>query len=268
MRFDPADEKQMSHRTPAQSAQPHTPAALPATGRIDIHSHLLPGIDDGCQSFDESLACIRRLKEMGYIGTVCTPHIWPDAMPANMPANIAQWVDAFRKQLTDAGVEYHVWPGGELQLFEGAIDWMQAHGVPRLAGSRCVLLDYWGHAWPKWANDVFRYLLGHGYQPVLAHPERLPFANDLDRILKPLEAMGVWLQGNFRCMTGEEGFLPDRLVRELLNQRRYRWMALDMHGPDSLEGRFDGMSLLAAEYGDELLDRFTIAAPRRDILRM
>ena len=53
----------------------------PITGRIDVHSHLLPGLDDGCVSLDESLACARRLVAEGYTHSFCTPHIWP-----NLPA--------------------------------------------------------------------------------------------------------------------------------------------------------------------------------------
>ena len=47
----------------------------PPAGRIDIHSHLVPGVDGGCMDLDESLACVQRLIQVGYIGTICTPHV-------------------------------------------------------------------------------------------------------------------------------------------------------------------------------------------------
>ena len=144
-----------------------------AHSRIDIHSHLLPGIDDGCASLDESLESVRRLIAAGYRGSICTPHIWPEKYAGNKTGHIEAWTKQLQLQIWDTGLDYQVWPGGELRLFEGMIDWMKQRGVPTLAGSRCVLLDYWDNDWPKWTNECFRWLLDEGYQPILAHPERL-----------------------------------------------------------------------------------------------
>jgi protein-tyrosine phosphatase len=246
---------------------PHQP--LPP-GRVDVHSHLLPGVDDGCQTIDDSLACVRRLKEVGYVGSVCTPHMWPETLPGNTPAHVKPWVQSLQQAIDDAGLDYRVWPGGELRLFDGVIDWMQAHGVPTLAGSRCVLVDYWDRRWPTWAPDVFRWLKTRGYQTILAHPERLPIATEIDAIdktLRQVEGQGVWLQGNFRCMTGEDGFVADQLVRKLVAENRYRLMALDMHGPDSLESRLDGLALAEAEFGRDAVERLTLQGPRRLIVK-
>lgn len=77
--------------------------------------------------------------------------------------------------------------------------------------------------------------------------------------------MGVWLQGNFRSMTGEEGYQADRRVRQWLKENRYQLMALDMHGPQSLDGRFDGLRLVEAEFGHEALIRLTGTAPRQEL---
>ncbi len=235
-------------------------------GRIDIHSHLLPGIDDGCQTFEESLECIRQLKAAGYVGTICTPHIWPDYNPNVTPQNVAAWLDQFVTLLKGEGVEYQVWPGGELRLFKDVIEWMQTHGVPTLADSRCVLFDHWDEKWPRWTPKVIEWLFAEGYQPILAHPERTVACYKQPKKLDELVEMGVWLQGNFRSMTGEEGYIADQLIRQYIKDQRLPLMALDMHGAESLPGRLDGMALVAAEFGEHLVDHFTITAPRELIL--
>ena len=238
-----------------------TRSRVPA-GRIDVHSHLLPGIDDGCLDLDESLECVRRLTQLGYVGTICTPHVWPDIFPQNTPAHIEAWTLDLSERLREHGLNYSVWPGGELRLFDGVIDWMKEHGVPTLASSRIVLTDLWLEQWPKWVEGCFEWLLSRHYRPVLAHPERLP-SRDAEKHLERLVQMGVWLQGNFRSFTGEEGYDPDRIVRALLTDGKYQFLATDMHRPDSLEGRLDGIQLMVEEFGTELLDQLTIAAPRR-----
>ncbi len=237
-------------------------SSLPPVGRIDLHSHLLPGVDDGCVSVEASLACVTQLKAHGYVGSVCTPHVWADLYPDNTPARIARWVDRLRDRLASDGIDYHLWSGGEVRLFDGIISWLKVHGVPTLAGSDCVLLDFWENSWPRYVDDTFRWLLDEGYTPVLAHPERLPCPGDLADRLDDLAAMGVMLQGNFKPVTGEEGVAAMTLARRLLDEDRYAFMALDMHGPDSLAGRFEGLRIVERECGPARLRRYIESAPR------
>jgi protein-tyrosine phosphatase len=232
-------------------------------GRIDIHSHLLPGIDDGCIDQNESFACVRRLQAAGYVASICTPHVVPDIYPHNTPTNIHQWTIHLAAQFAEAGVSYQLWPGGELRLFKGAEKWMREHGVPTLAASRCVLFDHWDQKWPRWADKIIQWLIDEKYQPIMAHPERTNANYHQPHKLDEFVAMGVWLQGNFRAITGEDGYIADQLTRQYLAAQRYQLMALDMHGPDSLAGRLDGMRLVAMEHGQALVDHFTITAPRQ-----
>ncbi len=235
-------------------------------GRIDIHSHLLPGLDDGCRDLDESLACVRRLQEAGFVGTICTPHVWVDMFPQNVPDHIRAHTQLLQQELRHRGIDYTLWPGAEVRLYDGIIDWFKRHGVPTLADSRCVLVDFWETTWPHWARGVFDWLLTQDYQPILAHPERMPARQNIDANLQELEAMGVWLQGNALCMTGEEGYHADHMVRQLLREHRYQLIALDMHRRETLDARLDGLELIDIELGQPTLDRLTIHAPRELIL--
>jgi len=238
----------------------------PPTGRIDIHSHLLPSVDDGCFDFEESLACVRKLQEAGFVGSICTPHFNPTDLICNNIEHIRTLTEMLDEELRDAGVEYRIWPGGELRLYDGVVDALKRGGVPTLADSRCVLVDFWVKKWPRWVVPAFEWMLEQGYQPILAHPERLACAKGLDVRLGELTELGVWLQGNFRPMTGQDGSEANRWVRRLLSEGRYRFMALDMHRPDSLDSRLDGMQLVEAEFGESVLDRLTVDAPRKHIL--
>lgn len=236
--------------------------AAPAM-RIDIHSHLLPNIDDGCKSDEESIACVRKLKEAGYVGTICTPHIWPEAFPLNLPMQVRSWAGRMRDMLEDMGIEYQIWPGGELRLYDGVIPFIEKNGVPTLGDSRFVLVDFWDKQWPKWANKTFEWFLANKYRPILAHPERIPDQRgDLNERLLEVEQMGVLLQGNARSLTNGEGIPASLMVRQLIREQRLHFFALDMHRPDSLNQRLDGMSLLEVEFGSKLHDHFTITAPR------
>jgi protein-tyrosine phosphatase len=227
-----------------------------SSGLIDMHSHVLPGIDDGCIDLDDSLRCIELLMQQGFIGSICTPHVWPRRYPHNTPSHIAGYVVHLRRELEQRGIDYRLWPGGEVRLSTDMIQWMQEYGVPTLGESRCVLVDLWENKWPRWADHCLTWLRQQGYQPILAHPERMGIRG-LDQQLRDLEAQGVWLQGNYRPMTGEEGYEADRMVRKLISEGRYHLLALDMHGYDSLHSRLDGLALVEAEFGPRIVESLT-----------
>ena len=241
--------------------------SVPSAGRIDIHSHLLPGLDDGCESVDQSIDCIGQLKAAGYTASICTPHIIPHLFPANTYDNIIQWVEQLREKLKDQQIDYTLWPGGEINLKPEIPHWLEKYGVPTLAGSNCVLVDHWAESWPDWFTQVIQWFIDKGYQPILAHPERMRCAwHEPDKLQELLE-MGLWLQGNFLPITGEEGYEPDQLCRRYIEQQKYHLMAMDTHQPDTLANRIDGMKIVLNTYGSQILDYYTVNAPRQLILK-
>src|SRR5262245_59808670 len=84
------------------------------SGLIDVHSHLLPGVDDGCASLDESLVCARMLVQAGYTHCFCTPHIWPSY--SNTAESIPPRVAELQRQLDASGVPLKLLSGGEINL--------------------------------------------------------------------------------------------------------------------------------------------------------
>src|SRR4051794_13053357 len=105
---------------------PRVPSGMDS-GRIDVHGHLLPGIDDGCRTFDESIACAQALVSAGYTHAFCTPHVWPQ-YPQNVVDQIAPRVAALQSKLEEAAVPLTVLPGGELNLM---FCWPTLKDLPR-----------------------------------------------------------------------------------------------------------------------------------------
>src|SRR3954462_3141273 len=126
-------------------------------GRIDVHSHLLPGVDDGCREVSESIECGRMLVAAGYSQAFCTPHIWPN-LPHNNPAMIVQKTGELQKEYERAQVPLKLWAGGELNLRPEMVNW-QREQVPTYAmkGEYCIF-DLWVDKLPAFFWPVVEHL--------------------------------------------------------------------------------------------------------------
>jgi len=250
-----------------QACDAHGRRETPAVGRIDLHSHLIPGVDDGCASLADAIECIEALMAHGYTGSVCTPHLGPDWFPENTPSRTAKRVAALEERLEERGLAYRLWAGGELRIAPDTRRWIEDVGVPTLGHGNCVLVDYWGPTWPVGADDLLGYLIEQGYQPILAHPERMGLADEeLEAVLMRVEAMGVLLQGNLNSRSGGEGLEAERRLHSLLAADRYHLLASDLHGPETLEGRLRGLGLFEADLGRERLAVFLERRPREILM--
>src|SRR5438552_10759566 len=120
------------------------------TGRSDVHTHLLPGIDDGCPSVDDSLQCARTLVAAGYTHAFCTPHIWP-TLPRNTIDNVKQWTGELQAHLDSAGVPLKLTPGGEINLLWGwpAMQELTREQIVTYAfAGMYALFDFWADELP------------------------------------------------------------------------------------------------------------------------
>lgn len=231
---------------------------------VDMHSHLLPGIDDGCYALEESLECVRILLDNGFVGTVCTPHMGWDMFPGNTPRESARRVEVLQDQLKAADLNYQLSAGGELRLDEDSVRWLEREGVPTLGSSRYVLVDFWGGEWPPYADRALEFLLAEGYQPILAHPERMDFDDrHWDDVLERVARKKIPLQGNLRCLAGREGPLVAARALRLLTEDRYHLLALDMHGSGDLMDRLAGLPVVEEQVGAAKLGQLLSSNPQK-----
>ena len=111
------------------------------SGRIDVHTHLLPGVDDGCKTVEESIACARVLVANGYSHAFCTPHIW-HKFEGISRTSVPRMCATLQAELDKAEVPLKVLPGSELNLFLG-VNKTPADEIVPLGLGKYVLVDLW-----------------------------------------------------------------------------------------------------------------------------
>ena len=226
---------------------------------IDLHSHILPGLDDGSRFAEEALEMARSAVDDGIVALAATPHVRDDH--PTTPEEMEHALESMRARLHDAGIPLELLPGGEIaldRLPELGDDDLRRFG---LGGNRSWLLLETPHfGWPLGIEETLFELRLRGFQAVLAHPERnLEVQEDPGRLTRLVET-GTLVQVTAASLDGRLGPQPQRTARRLIELGLAHMLASDAHAPSI---RQIGMSAAVRELGDAALARWlTEEVPR------
>jgi protein-tyrosine phosphatase len=231
-------------------------------GRIDVHSHLIPGVDDGCQTLDESLECARLLVNEGYTHSFCTPHVWP-SLPLNTPANIRRMVADLQIALEHAHIPLRVLPGGEINLREDTLHTAPESLVTYDMAGRFVLIDLWAEKLPAFFAPNVRWLQSRGAKVILAHPERMRAVQVNPGLADTFAELGLLLQGNLQCFGDPIHAETRRVAEQYLRDGRYFMLGTDLHNLRSLPIRVAGLYRVIEVIGEDGAWTLTSKNPRQ-----
>jgi protein-tyrosine phosphatase len=195
---------------------------------IDLHSHILPGIDDGSSSLAMSLEMARIAVADGIRTMACTPHIYPGVY-MNDAAGIRTACDALQAVLRENAIDLQLTTGADVHLVPGLIEGLRAGSIPSLHGTRYVLLEPPHHVVPpRFAESVFQ-LITAGYVPVITHPERLTWMDDHYPTMRQLVQAGAWMQITAGALTGMFGPRPKYWGERFIGDGLAHILATDAH---------------------------------------
>jgi protein-tyrosine phosphatase len=233
---------------------------------IDIHCHLLPGIDDGPESLAEALDMARIAVANGIEVAHVTPHLHPGRWDNDLP-KIAAAVDAYRAALAEAGIPLELGFAAEVRLDYEILPLIEAGRVPflgTLEGYRVMLLEFPHSHVPVGADRFVAWMLAHDIRPLIAHPERnKDLMRDPDK-LEPFVRAGCLLQITADAVTGGFGELCALRAREFLQHGWVSVIASDAHDTTERPPRIaPGRDAAALIVGEEEALRMTRGTPQR-----
>lgn len=199
---------------------------------IDLHSHILPGIDDGARDLDMSIAMARASVADGVSVLACTPHIMPGVWNNSGP-EIRAHVDALQQKLNELEIPLHLVVGADVHIAPDLVGGIKAGRVPTLHGTRYVLLEMPHHVAPPHADQCFYQLLTAGYVPIFTHPERLSWLSSHYELVRRLARSGVWMQITAGSLTGGFGKRAQYWAEKMLNDGLVHILASDTHNVTS-----------------------------------
>ncbi len=224
---------------------------------IDLHTHILPGIDDGAGTWDEAIEMCRLAAADGCTGVVATPH-QRKAWPNEDTDRLRSLVDELQQR---AGPKPKIWVGGEIHVGVDILDDLERPGLgglAPLADSRALLLEFGLSQPPMGASALIHELVLAEWQPVIAHPEFIPFlAEDLE-LMDELVVMGARAQATAMSVTGKFGRRIQASVRTMIDRGLIHFVASDAHSPTwRSPGLSEARDEISRRWGRAVADRLT-----------
>ncbi len=195
--------------------------------KVDVHSHLIPGIDDGSKTMEETLTLLQEFQDLGYQKVITTPHIMSDYYK-NTPEIIRNGLKEVVKAKEEAGLTITIEVAAEYNLdadFENLID----QGDLLTFGEKYLLFELPFFQEPPMLNDIIWKLQTKGYIPVLAHVERYAFWFDDWEKIQELKDRGVLFQLNINSLTGHYGPEVKKMAEKLVDNNYINLIGSDCH---------------------------------------
>lgn len=195
---------------------------------IDLHSHILPGLDDGASTMEESLAMARMAVADGIKVMACTPHIVP-GLYDNDRETIAPAVKALKKKLKEEEIELDLILGADVHAAPDLVNKISEKTVPTLHNSRYFLFEPPHHVLPPRLAELVERLIEAGFLPILTHPERLTWIRSQYEVVTRINAKGCLMQITAGSLTGSFGKTAQYFAERMLDEGRVDILATDTH---------------------------------------
>jgi len=203
---------------------------------VDIHSHILPSVDDGSKDIDTTLQMIKIAKEEGITHMFATPH-YKHGRKNVSPENATRLLEDISDLAKSNGISISFYQGNEIFYFSEAGDDLDDHIIATMNQSDYVLVEFLPTESYSYIRNAFNNLLGLGYRPIIAHIERYDCMVRNKAYVNELYDMGVKIQVNADSLMGKYGFKIKMFARGLLKNEMIDYLGTDAHSAGSRSPR-------------------------------
>lgn len=232
---------------------------------IDIHSHILPRVDDGAEALETSVAMVRELASQGVTDIIATPHFIDETIYASARRENLRLLDEVRRAIADERIEARLYIGNEIYINDKIDELIMFNRISALADSRCLLIELpMSGEFPGY-EDTMRDLMRKGYMVILAHPERYTAVQEDFGILERLSEMGVLLQCNTGSFIRQYGKHAEKIAVQLAKRKMIFALGSDMHHTRGGEEITQAIKKLGKYYSNEELEQVLVSNAREII---
>lgn len=195
---------------------------------VDIHSHLLPGIDDGVKSIEETVYILKIMQSLGYEKIITTPHVMSDYYP-NSEQDIRSKLEETNELINKHQIGIELEAAAEYYLDENLMFKLSNKEKLLTFGNNYLLFETSFFNKPTFLEEAVFNMNTHGYQPILAHPERYIYLHGNHKLVEKLKNMNVLFQMNILSLTGFYSIECKKFALKLLKDKQIDFVGTDCH---------------------------------------
>jgi len=228
---------------------------------IDVHSHILPNIDDGSRSIEETFNLIKEAKEAGFEGIVCTSHYMENYYETNRPEREV-WINAIHENLENKNIDMNLYLGNEIYMSDNIIELLEDGKATTMNDTSYVLFELPMNAEPMNLYDMVYEMQQYKIVPILAHPERYSFVQTDPELIYDLIDKGVLMQANYGSIIGQYGKKAQMIVQKFLENNMIHMLGTDVHRQNTIYPKIPEIILeLKSLIGEEKVKELTTINP-------
>ena len=198
----------------------------------DLHCHLLPGIDDGSKTIEESIETLRRAEKEGVTEIVLTPHYIENTRYNCNNKNKKELFVKLNDAMHEAGIDIKLYLGNENYMSENFVELLKNKEIMTINNSRYLLFEFPLNQIYQNSKEVLYELVTMGCVPILAHPERYRDFQTHPELAEEYARMGILLQGNYKSLLGKYGREAKKTLKIFLKKGLITFMGSDIHHTD------------------------------------
>ena len=229
---------------------------------IDFHTHILPNIDDGSRSIDETFNLIKEAKEVGFDGIILTSHYIENHYETNVPERDV-WVKAISENLEAKGIDTNLFLGNEIYISDNMMSLLEEGKASTINNSCYVLFELPLTVEPMNLYDAIYSLKENKLIPILAHPERYTFVQKEPELIYDLIQKGCLMQANYGSIIGQYGEKAEMIVRKFYENNMIHFLGSDVHRQKSIYPKIPfAIEKIRNIIGEEKLEELTTINPQ------
>ena len=200
---------------------------------IDIHSHILYGIDDGSKSLEESINIIKEHIKMGFTDIVVTPHYIENSKYETNNIDKENILNELKEELKKQNIKINLYLGNEVFVNNNLEELIKKQEISTINNSKYLLIEFPMNEKPNDINNIIYELKIKGIIPIIAHPERYDYVEKNPNLVLEWIEEGALLQSNYGSIIGVYGSGPQKTIKKLLKKDLIDFLAKDIHYPNN-----------------------------------
>ena len=232
-------------------------------GLTDIHTHILPGVDDGAKNSSISMEMLKIAWKDGIRQIILTPHNKP--MRHNVsPESMHKIAEEMTKKALAQGMEFKFLLGNEFYYRSDLSEVLDGGNVCTMADSAYVLIEFGPMDDFEYIRGGVYQILAGGYRPIVAHVERYQCILSKPQRVEELKEMGAYIQVNAGSIMGQYGFNAKHVTRKLLKQKLIHFVASDAHDTEKRAPRLSECAkYISKKYGEDIMQQLFYENPKK-----